>query len=80
MEEPRLTMDSVATDYTNLHQPTATISTKASSIRSQSHHAHDIVQYDSDDSEDIPNIRQCCDGKHDVSTLSKGGAHHHHHS
>lgn len=37
----------------------------------------DAIQYDSDDSEDMVNIRQCCDGKHDVSTLSRG--HHHHH-
>ncbi|PHZ17744.1 uncharacterized protein RHIMIDRAFT_11710 [Rhizopus microsporus ATCC 52813] len=38
---------------------------------------HDVTQYDSDDSEDIVNIRQCCDGKHDVSTLSKKHSHTH---
>lgn len=38
---------------------------------------HDANQYDSDDSEDIVNIRQCCDGKHDLSTLSKKHIHNH---
>ena len=37
----------------------------------------EVTQYDSDESEDLVNIRQCCDGKHDLSTLSRG--HHHHH-
>ncbi|CAO3703584.1 unnamed protein product [Rhizopus stolonifer] len=38
---------------------------------------HDPNQYDSDDSEDLVNIRQCCDGKHDLSTLSKKHPHSH---
>ena len=38
---------------------------------------HDSLQYDSDDSEDNINIRQCCDGKHDVTTLSRNSHQHH---
>lgn len=33
------------------------------------------TQYDSDESEDMVNIRQCCDGKHDLSSLSKKHSH-----
>ncbi|KAI9245636.1 hypothetical protein BY458DRAFT_447189 [Sporodiniella umbellata] len=33
------------------------------------------AQYDSDDSEDMINIRQCCDGKHDLTSLSKKHSH-----
>jgi hypothetical protein len=37
-----------------------------------------VAQYDSDDSDDNIDIRKCCDGKHDISTLSKEHSHHHH--
>ncbi|KAG1133783.1 hypothetical protein G6F42_001119 [Rhizopus arrhizus] len=39
--------------------------------------AQEIAQYDSDDSEEMINLRQCCDGKHDLSTLSKKHSHTH---
>ncbi|KAF7721272.1 hypothetical protein EC973_004981 [Apophysomyces ossiformis] len=35
--------------------------------------------YESDESEDLLNVRQCCDGRHDLSTLSRHGSTHHHH-
>ncbi|KAL7321735.1 hypothetical protein PS15m_001473 [Mucor circinelloides] len=77
IEEPRLTSDSSVENAG--HQQSinsATIDTKASN-RSISQ-MMDVTQYDSDDSDDVVNIRQCCDGKHDVSTLSRGQHHHHH--
>lgn len=39
--------------------------------------AQEVAQYDSDDSEEMINLRQCCDGKHDLSTLSKKHSHTH---
>jgi hypothetical protein len=76
IEEPRLTTESSATGIDTISHRQTTFSTKASSVRSIPH-AQDILQYDSDESEDLVNIRQCCDGKHDVSTLSKHHNHHH---
>ncbi|KAF1800007.1 hypothetical protein FB192DRAFT_1286028 [Mucor lusitanicus] len=76
--EPRLTSDSSvehAGHQQSIHS--ATIDTKTSD-RSMPPHMMDVTQYDSDDSDDMVNIRQCCDGKHDVSTLSRGQHHHHH--
>jgi len=32
------------------------------------------------ESDKLENVRACCDGKHDVSTLAAGGKHSHHHS
>lgn len=75
IEEPRLTTESGALENAG-HQQT-TLSSKASERSIPQ--ARDVVNYDSDDSDDLVNIRQCCDGKHDLSTLSKG-SHHHHHS
>ncbi|KAI8393448.1 uncharacterized protein BYT42DRAFT_609242 [Radiomyces spectabilis] len=40
---------------------------------------HSYNGYDSEDSEDLIDIRQCCDGKHDLTTLSRDHKHHHHH-
>ncbi|KAL9559682.1 hypothetical protein MBANPS3_000305 [Mucor bainieri] len=88
LEEPRLTSDSSAEHaghpHATIHSSTAaaidtTTSTKTSDSRNIiPPHMMDVTQYDSDDSDDMVNIRQCCDGKHDVSTLSRGQHHHHH--
>lgn len=75
IEEPRLTTESSSAIENAGHPQTSTINSKASD-RSIPHHVHDIAQYDSDDSDDLINIRQCCDGKHDLSTLSKNNHHH----
>ncbi|KAG0165211.1 hypothetical protein DFQ28_009087 [Apophysomyces sp. BC1034] len=39
--------------------------------------SHSALGYESDESEDLLNVRQCCDGKHDLSTLSRRGSHNH---
>ncbi|KAL0091336.1 meiotic cell cortex C-terminal pleckstrin homology-domain-containing protein, partial [Phycomyces blakesleeanus] len=39
---------------------------------------HSLAGEDSDDSEDLVNIRSCCDGKHDLSTLRRDSHNHHH--
>lgn len=77
LDEPRLTSDS-SVENAGHQQSTnsATINTKASDRNIPQ--MMDVTQYDSDDSDDMVNIRQCCDGKHDVSTLSRGQHHHHH--
>ncbi|KAK4511169.1 uncharacterized protein ATC70_012382 [Mucor velutinosus] len=77
IEEPRLTSDSSVENAG--HQQSvnsAAIDTKTSDRSIP--HILDVTQYDSDDSDDMVNIRQCCDGKHDVSTLSRGQNHHYH--
>jgi len=33
-----------------------------------------------DDDEDLENVRQCCDGRHDVSKLERAPHKHHHHN
>lgn len=77
IEEPRLTSDSSvehAGHQQSIHSATIDTKTSDRSIPPML----DVTQYDSDDSDDMVNIRQCCDGKHDVSTLSRGQHHHHH--
>lgn len=81
IEDPRLTSESSVIENAGHQQ--STLSSKASN---RSMIPQDVSNYDSDDSDDLVNIRQCCDGKHDLSTLSKGTQHHlqhnhhHHHS
>jgi hypothetical protein len=81
IEEPRLTSDSSAENVAQHQQSNVSISSKASE-KSMNHvsgstHLSGSTQYDSDDSDDSVNIRQCCDGKHDVSTLTRGQHHNH---
>ncbi|GAA5814324.1 hypothetical protein MFLAVUS_007818 [Mucor flavus] len=76
IEDPRLTSDSSVIENAGHQQ--STLSSRASNRSIP--HVQDVSNYDSDDSDDLVNIRQCCDGKHDLSTLSKGSHHHHHHS
>lgn len=78
LEEPRSTIDSSVENVAQqqLQESTTSISSSKTSERSMNHLA-DMSQYDSDDSDDLVNIRQCCDGKHDVSTLTRGEHHNH---
>lgn len=77
IEEPRLTSDSSVENAG--HQQSINAATIESKTSDRSiPQMMDVTQYDSDDSDDMVNIRQCCDGKHDVSTLSRGQHHHHH--
>ncbi|KAI8877170.1 hypothetical protein K501DRAFT_230742 [Backusella circina FSU 941] len=62
-EEPRVTVDGIDAEGN------ITLGTKT---------PDSVAQYDSDDSDDNIDIRKCCDGKHDISTLSKEHSHHHH--
>lgn len=73
VEEPRYTTESGTVENAGHQQTTLSSRGMEESIS----HAQDLAQYDSDDSEDLVNIRQCCDGKHDVSTLSRNNHHHH---
>ncbi|KAI9257818.1 hypothetical protein EDC94DRAFT_522094 [Helicostylum pulchrum] len=75
IEDPRPTSDSSVIENAGHQQSTLSSRVSNRSIP----HVQDVSNYDSDDSDDLVNIRQCCDGKHDLSTLSKG-SHHHHHS
>lgn len=73
IEDPRPTSDSSVIENAGHQQ--STLSSRASNRSIP--HVQDVSNYDSDDSDDLVNIRQCCDGKHDLSTLSKGSHHHH---
>ncbi|CEP15628.1 hypothetical protein [Parasitella parasitica] len=76
LEEPRFTSDSNV-EHAG-HQQSINSATVGSKVSNRMiPQMTDVIQYDSDDSEDMVNIRQCCDGKHDVSTLSRGQHHHH---
>ncbi|KAI9486371.1 MAG: hypothetical protein EXX96DRAFT_516368 [Benjaminiella poitrasii] len=73
IEESRQSTDSTTTENADYLQ-TAILNTH-NSERSIPQIV-DATQYDSDESEDIVNLRQCCNGKHDVSTLSREARHH----